>query len=208
MNTQLSEFLLSRFTICFTLCKLFHFACQISLDMAIWLLQLGQFCCERFFICSAVERTNALISHTKLERWTYSRGPVEGERGAHVPCRDFKTHLLGFWGESHIPVGILLFDYYCTFLLWCGNFNTSSCHLSPFQLSIPAWVDTSTFRHTTTGFSVKQWLQNTYATDNQLYLQQTGSLHVSGKLPPTPPLSQHNFCPKWEVSVNVGLGEG
>ena len=108
MNGQLSDFLLSRFTICFTLCKLFHFACQISFDMAIWLLQLGQFCCERFFICSAVERTNALTSHTKLERWTYSRGPVKGERGAHVPCRDFKTHLWGFWGESHIPVGILL----------------------------------------------------------------------------------------------------
>ena len=84
MNGQLSDFLLSRFTICFTLCKLFHFAWQISFDMAIWLLQLGQFCCERFFICSAVERTNALTSRTKLERWTYSRGPVKGERGAIV----------------------------------------------------------------------------------------------------------------------------
>ena len=113
MNGQLSDFLLSRFTICFTLCKLFHFACQISFDMAIWLLQLGQFCCERFFICSAVERTNALTSRTKLERWTYSRGPVKGERGAHVPCRDFKTYLWGFWGESHIPVGILvLYSYF------------------------------------------------------------------------------------------------
>ena len=115
MNGQLSDFLLSRFTICFTLCKLLHFASQISFDMAIWLLQLGQFCCERFFICSAVERTNALTSHTKLERWTYSRGPVKGERGAHVPCRNFKTHLSGFWGENHIPVGILLFYYYWNF---------------------------------------------------------------------------------------------
>ena len=48
------------------------------------------------------------FTHKALERWTYSRGPVKGERGAHVPCRDFKTHLWGFWGESHIPVGILL----------------------------------------------------------------------------------------------------
>ena len=188
MNAQLSDFLLSRFTICFTLCKLFHFPCQISFDMAIWLLQLGQFCCERFFICSAVERTNTLTSHTKLERWTNSRGPVKGQRGTDVPCRDFKTHLLGFWGESHIPVGILLLYNYiiCTFLLWCGNFNTSSCHLSPFQLSIQAWVDMSTFRHATTGFPVKQWLRNTYTTDNQLYLQQTASLHVSERLPTYP----------------------
>ena len=34
-----------------------------------------------------------------------------------------------------------------------------------------------------------------------------GSIYVSEKLPtypPPPPL----FCPKWEVSVNVNLGEG
>ena len=34
-----------------------------------------------------------------------------------------------------------------------------------------------------------------------------GSLHVSGKLS-TYPSPKPTFCPKWEVSVNVGLGEG
>ena len=34
-----------------------------------------------------------------------------------------------------------------------------------------------------------------------------GSLYVSGKLP-TYPFPKPTFCPKWEVSVNVGLGEG
>ena len=34
-----------------------------------------------------------------------------------------------------------------------------------------------------------------------------GSLHVSGKLP-THLSPKPTFCPKWEVSVNVGLGEG
>ena len=34
-----------------------------------------------------------------------------------------------------------------------------------------------------------------------------GSLHVSGKLP-TYPSRKPAFCSKWEVSVNVGLGEG
>ena len=126
------------------------------------------------------------FTHKALERWTYSRGPVKGERGTHVPCWDFKTHLLGFWGESHIPVGILLFYYYCTFLLWCCSFNSSLRHLSPFQLSIPARVDMSTFPHATTGFPVKWWLRNMCTTDNQLYLKQTGSLHVSGKLPTYP----------------------
>ena len=34
-----------------------------------------------------------------------------------------------------------------------------------------------------------------------------GSLYVSGKLPTYSSLKP-TFCPKWEVSVNVGLGEG
>ena len=34
-----------------------------------------------------------------------------------------------------------------------------------------------------------------------------GSFYVSGKLP-TYPSSKPAFCPKWEESVNVGLGEG
>ena len=34
-----------------------------------------------------------------------------------------------------------------------------------------------------------------------------GSLYVSGKLP-TNTFPKPTFCPKWEVSVNVGLGEG
>ena len=34
-----------------------------------------------------------------------------------------------------------------------------------------------------------------------------GSLYVSGKLP-TYPSPKPTFSPKWEVSVNVGLGEG
>ena len=40
-------------------------------------------------------------------------------------------------------------------------------------------------------------------------LQRTnlGSLYVSGKLL-THPSPKQTFCPKWEVSVNVGLGEG
>ena len=43
--------------------------------------------------------------------------------------------------------------------------------------------------------------------DHQPLLGFPGSLYVPGKLPTYPPLSKH-FCPKWEVSVNVGLGEG
>ena len=39
------------------------------------------------------------------------------------------------------------------------------------------------------------------------YLLLNGSLYVSGKLP-TYPSPKPTFCPKWEVSVNVGLGEG
>ena len=34
-----------------------------------------------------------------------------------------------------------------------------------------------------------------------------GSLYIYGKLP-TYPTPKPTFCPKWEVSVNVGLGEG
>ena len=34
-----------------------------------------------------------------------------------------------------------------------------------------------------------------------------GLLYVSGKLP-TYPSPKPTFCPKWELSVNVGLGEG
>ena len=34
-----------------------------------------------------------------------------------------------------------------------------------------------------------------------------GSLYVSRKLP-TYPFPRPTFCPKWEVSVNVGLGKG
>ena len=34
-----------------------------------------------------------------------------------------------------------------------------------------------------------------------------GSFYVSWKLPTYPFLKQA-FCPKWEVSVNIGLGEG
>ena len=34
-----------------------------------------------------------------------------------------------------------------------------------------------------------------------------GSLYISGKLP-TYPSPKPRFCPKWEVSVDVGLGEG
>ena len=34
-----------------------------------------------------------------------------------------------------------------------------------------------------------------------------GSIQVSGKLP-TYPSPKPSFCPKWEVSVNVSLGEG
>ena len=34
-----------------------------------------------------------------------------------------------------------------------------------------------------------------------------GPLYVSGKVP-TYPSPKPTFCPKWEVSVNVGLGEG
>ena len=32
-----------------------------------------------------------------------------------------------------------------------------------------------------------------------------GSFYISGKLPTSP---EPAFCPKWEVSVNVGFGEG
>ena len=34
-----------------------------------------------------------------------------------------------------------------------------------------------------------------------------GPLYVSGKVP-TYPSPKPTFCPKWELSVNVGLGEG
>ena len=34
-----------------------------------------------------------------------------------------------------------------------------------------------------------------------------GSFYVSGKLP-TYPSAKPAFCPKWEVSVNIGLEEG
>ena len=34
-----------------------------------------------------------------------------------------------------------------------------------------------------------------------------GSLYVFGNLP-TYPSPKPTFCPKWEVSANVGLGEG
>ena len=34
-----------------------------------------------------------------------------------------------------------------------------------------------------------------------------GSSYISGKLP-SYPFPKPTFCPKWEVSVNVGLGEG
>ena len=34
-----------------------------------------------------------------------------------------------------------------------------------------------------------------------------GSLYISGKLP-TFPSPKTTFCPKWEVTVDVGLGEG
>ena len=37
--------------------------------------------------------------------------------------------------------------------------------------------------------------------------QNVGSLYASGKLP-TYPFPKLTFCPKWEVSVNVELGEG
>ena len=43
--------------------------------------------------------------------------------------------------------------------------------------------------------------------DHQPLFGFPGSWYVPGKLPTYPPLSQH-FCPKWEVGVNVGLGEG
>ena len=39
----------------------------------------------------------------------------------------------------------------------------------------------------------------------------SGTLYVSGKLPtppPPPPSPKPTFCPKWQISVNVGLGEG
>ena len=136
MNAQLSKFLLSRFTICFTLRKLVHFPRQISFDMAIRLLQLGQFCCERFFICSPVERTHAQTLHTKLERWTYSRGPAKGEgegsgrRGVLCPFSGFQN----LSGPEEKAMSLLVFDYcFRTFPLRCCNFNTSLCHLSPFQ---------------------------------------------------------------------------
>ena len=38
-------------------------------------------------------------------------------------------------------------------------------------------------------------------------VRMVGSLYASEKLP-THPSPKPTFCPKWEVSVNVGLGEG
>ena len=236
------------------------------------------------------------FTHKALERWTYSRGPVKGERGAHVPCRDFKTHLWGFWGESHIPVGILLlyiaiswkvvgknahatipnghmgYDQYTVLeslavnLLLLLSFGTHkhtsiptrailsnffgeqwtenhprylsglsralfpttfleiavyNLHFStsvlPFQHIFVSFVTiltvyTSLSRHVHLSprnhwFSCEMMATEHVHNWQPTYLQQTGSLHVSGKLP-TYPSPKPTFCPKWEVSVNVGLGEG
>ena len=43
--------------------------------------------------------------------------------------------------------------------------------------------------------------------DNHRFYSSDGSVKVSGKLP-TYPSPNPTFCLKWEVSVNVGLGEG
>ena len=40
-----------------------------------------------------------------------------------------------------------------------------------------------------------------------IFSTKRGSLYVSGKLPTYPSLKP-TFCPKWEVSINVGLGDG
>ena len=54
------------------------------------------------------------------------------------------------------------------------------------------------------GCTVYHWFLYSWAI---IFSTKKGSLYVSGKLP-TYPFLKPTFCPKWEVSVNVGLGDG
>ena len=49
--------------------------------------------------------------------------------------------------------------------------------------------------------------KGTWALEIENHGKILGSLYVSGKVP-TYPSPKPTFCPKWEESVNGGLGEG
>ena len=95
--------------------------------------------------------------------------------------------------EEGAIVSILLL--YCTFLCHFCSFNSSLCHLSSFLLSYVA-------------FSRPCWLSEFYS--NRASVMCSWISIDSGKLPTYPSLNPTNptFCPQWEVSVGLGLGEG
>ena len=100
------------------------------------------------------------------------------------------SHLFCLSGQQHVNV-LACFNYWFSWKM--TSFNPVANQASEFQ---NYWPGKKISSSRTTGVDFFHALHNVH-----------GSLHVSRKLL-TYPSPKPTFCPKGEVSVNVGLGEG
>ena len=100
------------------------------------------------------------------------------------------SHSFCLSGQQHVYV-LACFNYWFSWKM--TSFNPVANQASEFQ---NCWPGKKISSSRTTGLDFFQALHHVH-----------GSLYVYGKLP-TYPSPKPPFCHKWEVYVNIGLGEG